>query len=177
MLRRFVFGVIPLAIFYSAIILDSASIRLRWLSWSIVVFGVAINIFMLLPFAEYSQNKNLWPQVKRISQNFDSQDLVLVARQSSGSGWSLISEPLRTIEGIPALYFFNPKDLEKMELDKFEDVYLLASSQDEDLFAEIPKEKIQSYSLENRIINPSRKPLEKPVVKKYQVSGNLYKLK
>ncbi len=176
MLRRFVFAVIPLVFFYSAVILDSASLRLRWLSWSIVVFGVAINIFMLTPFAEFGQNKNLWPQVKRISENFDDNDLVLVAQKSSGSGWSLVSEPLRVIEGIPALYFFNPQDLEKMDLEKFEDVYLLTSSQDEELFSEVPKERVQSYSWENRIINPSRKSLEKPVIEKYQVSGNLYKL-
>ncbi len=61
----------------------------------------------------FYQNQNLWKETQLLSEKFDSDDLILVSQKSSGSGWTLISEPLRNILGKKAVYFFNPNDLEK----------------------------------------------------------------
>ena len=48
-------------------------------------------------------------EIEKLSQKFNSDDLVLVDRTATGSGFSLASEPLRTIYGKQAVYFFSQR--------------------------------------------------------------------
>jgi hypothetical protein len=72
-----------------------------------------------------SENKDLLPQIKEISQNFGPRDLILVDRLATGSGWSLASEPLNSIYGRQAVYFFNADDLKVINQSRYDNIYLI----------------------------------------------------
>jgi hypothetical protein len=170
--RRFIFMIIPITILYATLFLYCLRSSSRWLFRSIVFLIISLNILLLFPVAPngqpeknlltFGQNQRLLTQVEELSNNFSSNDLVLVSQQSSGSGWSLMSEPLRTLFGKQAVYFFNPYDLEKIDRSKFEDVYLISSASELPLYEKIDKKEIKRYIIENTIIDPSQNPEQKP---------------
>jgi hypothetical protein len=164
--------IIPITILYATLFLYCLRSSSRWLFRSIVFLIISLNILLLFPVAPngqpeknlltFGQNQRLLTQVEELSNNFSSNDLVLVSQQSSGSGWSLMSEPLRTLFGKQAVYFFNPYDLEKIDRSKFEDVYLISSASELPLYEKIDKKEIKRYIIENTIIDPSQNPEQKP---------------
>ena len=133
MLRRFLFAVIPVVIFYSFLFLD------RFFKKALYFFifsGLAIfsNLFVSLPFFAFSPNQNLLPQIEKLSSNFDKSDLVLVDRNATGDGWSMMTGPISFFFGKQAVYFFNPADLEKIDLKKFSNTYLIVPDNSLDLY-------------------------------------------
>ncbi|MFZ2193140.1 MAG: hypothetical protein WAV31_02765 [Candidatus Moraniibacteriota bacterium] len=124
MLRRFAFTLIPGAIFYSALIINHIFTRkFSFYLFSLILIGT--NLVVALPYFDFKENKNLLTQIKPLSENFSSTDLVLVDRLASGDGWSMISGPLSFLYGKQAVYFFNPKDLAKIDTSKFSNVFLI----------------------------------------------------
>ncbi len=65
----------------------------------------------------------------KVSYGFTSQDLFLVDRMSSGDSFAMLSGPLDFKEKKNAVYFFNPNDLQKINLEKFGNVYLITSEE------------------------------------------------
>ncbi len=129
MLRRFSFAIIPLGIFYTALIIDrlfSKKIYFFSLAFILIIAG---NLFFSMPYWNFSENKNLLAQTKSLSENFGNNDLVLVDRLASGDGWSMIAGPLNFLYGKQAVYFFNPDDLNKIDLKKFDNVYFIIPEQ------------------------------------------------
>jgi hypothetical protein len=125
LLRRFVFAVFPVIIFYSVYALSRFFYHKIFLY--IVLAGLIVgNIAVNSRFLTLSENKNLLPQIEKISEKFESDDLVLVDRLATGSGFSLMSEPLRTIYGKNAVYFFNAEDLRFIDQDRYKNVFLVA---------------------------------------------------
>jgi len=128
MLRRFVFSLLPLFIFYSVLFLDKL-----FRDQTRKIFAKLITLllfFSLLPsffyFIFFTENKNLLRQIENLSLSFSEKDLVLIDRLSAGDGWTLISGPLNFLYGKNAVYFFNPKDLDKLNRARFEKIYLIA---------------------------------------------------
>jgi hypothetical protein len=124
MLRRFVFAIIPLGIFYTILIIDQLFRRNIHLFFP-VFFLLTANLSVSLSLFSFSENKNLLLQAKNISENFSDTDLVLVDRLATGDGWSMLSGPLRFLYGKQAVYFFNPTDLKKIDQKKFTNIYLI----------------------------------------------------
>jgi hypothetical protein len=170
--RRFIFMIIPMTVLYAALFLYCLRSSNRWLFRIIVLLIISLNILLLFPVASdgqpgknlltFGQNQHLLTQIEELSNNFSDKDLLLISQRSSGSGWSLMSEPLRTLFGKQAVYFFNPYDLGKIERSKFENVYLISSASELSLYEKINKKEIKRYTLENTIIDPSRDPEQKP---------------
>ena len=184
-LRRFLFSIIPLIILYSGIFLAEISEKSKLLTNLLVIAILVINLSLLFPslkninqnFLTNSQNKNLLNQTEEISKNFSPNDLILVSRQSSGSGWSLISEPMRNLMGLNAIYFFNPSDLEKIDLNDFENVYLITSVDELELYNSLNFEgSLIDYRINNNIINPSKDPEDKPSFTEQETTGLIYKI-
>lgn len=133
MLRRFVFSVIPVSILYSVWFLDWFFTK-RTYFYIFTSLMLAANLIVFMPYLAISPNKNLLPQIKTISDNFNSSDLILVDRDATGDGWSMMTGPLNFLYGKQAVYFFNPKDLNKINLKRFDSVYFI-----------IPNDKIDFY--------------------------------
>lgn len=145
MLRRFVFVILPLFIFYTAYLfktlLDKNNSEPGRPKFSKYFVSVAIVTLLFLNlksfnrYAFYSENQKLLEQTEKLSKKFSDKDLILIDRLSSGDGWSMISGPLESVFNKQAVYFFNPSDIKKIDLQKFENIYLLS-----------PKESLAYYA-------------------------------
>lgn len=173
MLRRFIFSLIPLSIFYGMFILDK--IKYKKIYSAIIVFILFTNLWQSIPFAFKAQNKNLLTNLNSLAKEFSNNDLVLVSQKATSSGWLLLSEPLRNISGIPAVYFFRPSDLHDLK-NNYSNIYLLVNPVELDLFKEFPKQLIKEIELNNQTIPPSRDPLKKPQWQTFRTKLILYKL-
>lgn len=189
MLRRFLFSILPLFILYSCIFLKQLTIRQNWIfngplfTKLIVIFILAINLFLLMPdfnpktsFLSFQQNRNLLHQTVQLAEKFSPTDLILISQKSSGNGWSLMAEPMRNFFGLNAVYFFNPNDLKKLDLKNYTNVYLITSENETSLYQNLAKETVSSYSIDNQLINPSKDPLAKAAILQNQTQGTIYKL-
>ena len=123
--RRFAFSVFPALIFYSIYFLNRYK-KNNLLVYAIFFVFIISNLTITGRYISYSENKNLLPQVESLSKKFGASDLILVDRLASGSGWSLISEPLNTIYAKQAVYFFNAEDLKYIKKNNYENIYLIA---------------------------------------------------
>ncbi|MBD3300557.1 MAG: hypothetical protein GF347_04345 [Candidatus Moranbacteria bacterium] len=197
MLRRFVFAIIPVCIFYGVLdcnlgflrrvkssvrdAVEGAYLRSGFLGILLIGFLIFYNLYLIIPFWNFTQNKDLLSQLEDLSKDgvvgkIGEDDLLLVSQKASGSGWSLVSEPLRVIYGKPAVYFFNPDDLNKLDKNKFDKLYLLALEEEKDLYKNIIKEKKGHYSLEYSIVKPSKKPFERPGIEKIKVDAKIWEV-
>jgi hypothetical protein len=134
MLRRFAFSLLPVAIFYCALILSDLNDYLSsqqknvFLKAAPVIIALALlsgNLPAFLQFATFSENKNLLEQTTKISQLFSSKDLILIDSQVTGDGWAMLAGPMNFLNGKNAAYFFNTQDLAKLDFKNFENVYLI----------------------------------------------------
>ena len=174
MLRRFLFSLFPLMALYSALFLQQIKTKRAILAWSIGGLLIAINLLIAAPFILYVPNQSLLESTKKIAQTFGPNDLILVSQKSSGSGWALLSMPLRLIYHRSAVYFFNPADLKKLNLQPFTRVYLLTSLNEQSLYQSIPKKKISDYTITNNLTMASRDPLQKPRQIRFQTKGTIF---
>lgn len=71
------------------------------------------------------ENAGLLQQTAAITDSFGSRDLVLVDRDTTGSGFAMIAGPLASLYHKNAAYFFNPDDLRKIDRSLYEHVWLI----------------------------------------------------
>ncbi|MFZ2188685.1 MAG: hypothetical protein WAV73_03945 [Candidatus Moraniibacteriota bacterium] len=124
MLRRFSFAIIPMGIFYTALLINQLFVKKIYFFTLSTVF-IITNLIFSLPLMNFSENEQLLAQTKSLSESFSNTDLVLIDRLASGDGWSMIGAPMNFLYGKQAVYFFNPADLDKIDTKKFTNVYLI----------------------------------------------------
>jgi len=159
LLRRFVFAVFPVLIFYSVYILNKFFYHKIFL-YIVLLMLILANTAVSWRFINFSENKDLLSQVEKISQKFGSDDLVLVDRLATGSGYSLASEPMRSIFGKKAVYFFNSEDLKYIDQQRYKNIYLITPPIEKDMwYAEIIKGKAPESieTISNNFLVPSEK--------------------
>jgi len=145
MLRRFVFAILPIFILYATYLFKQLleknpgnsrhPMLLRYFAITLSICLIALNLKSFSRFAFFSENQGLLKQTKILSEKFSDRDLVLVDRLSSEDGWSLLSGPMRVIFKKQAAYLFNISDLKKIDLQKFDKIFLI-----------VPKEQISTYA-------------------------------
>ncbi len=175
MLRRFVFAIIPISLLYGILLIERTASTKR-LPLYIAGILILLNLTYALPFATYSQNKGLLEKTSQLMSGFNENDLILVSQKASGDGWSLLSEPTKTILEKNAIYFFNQNDLAKIDASKFENIYLVTSDEELHLYNSLSKTKIRDYALSNTIVSPSKDPLSSPGTKKIDTKGTVFKI-
>ncbi|MBT3355721.1 hypothetical protein HN399_00005, partial [bacterium] len=175
MLRRFVFAIIPVSLLYSMMLIERTA-AIKRLPLYIVGILIALNLSQSVPFLTYSQNRTLLAQTQELMKDFDKSDLILVSQQASGSGWSLLSEPAKTLFGKNAVYFFNQNDFAKLDTTKFENIYLIASDSEIGSYDLLLKEKVRDYEITNSIVTPSKEPLAQPSSSPIEVSGSVWRV-
>jgi hypothetical protein len=156
LLRRFVFAVFPTLIFYSVYTLSKFFYHKIFL-YLMLILLLAGNLVVSWRFINLSENKTLLPQIEKLSQKFGSDDLILVDRMATSSPYSLMSEPLRTLYGKNAVYFFNAEDLQFVSQDRYKNIYLLAPfGEDNAWYAGLIKDKkVEVNFVDNNFIQPS----------------------
>ena len=92
------------------------------------------NIPAFASFIFYAENTTLNHQIMIISQKFNNTDLILVDKNAADDGWSMITNPLNSLYNKHAVYLFNPADLQKINTDNFERVFLITSNQNESMY-------------------------------------------
>ena len=134
MLRRFMFSLMPLAIFYSGLFIGQMLEKkftekrrgfLFAMSILIAVVLIGANLPAFFSYLTFSENKELISQTQALSEKFTDNDLILVDRGTTTDGWDMISDPMSFLYGKNAVYFFNNNDLAKLNLRRFNRVYLI----------------------------------------------------
>jgi hypothetical protein len=148
MFRRFMFSAIPLLLFIIAYSTFVLSLHAPLKKSSFVLFSVLsiILVSQLPPFFHFfslKQERDLFEQTRILAQTlkaegFSQEDVLLVERNVSGSGFSMITGVLR-MEGIRSVYFFNPEDFATIEYSLFgenSDVYFLVHEKEISRYSE-----------------------------------------
>jgi hypothetical protein len=128
MLRRFVFALLPTTLLISVAFLSylrSDNIIKKGFKYTMLVLLFITNLFAFTTFITYAENKTLSTQVSDFSQKFNDNDLLLIDKEVAGNGWSMITNPLRSLCDKHAVYFFNPNDYTKLDTSSFDKVYLI----------------------------------------------------
>jgi len=120
MLRRVTFGLLTVG----CIIAAQAAARRQTLAIILILGALALPAHIaLFPLKEQD---GLLSQTQRIADMLAPGELLLVDRESSGDPYALLSGALRTYFHRHSAYIFNPEDLRRVPLDRFDRVYLLA---------------------------------------------------
>ena len=193
MIRRFVFALWPSAILLSAFALNELHAAFSGYFPKNKFFRPAFfssfffALFMIsalpatAPRLFFSENRYLLSDVEDLSQNFSDRDLVLVDRLSSGDPFSLIADPMSTLFGKNAVYFFNPEDLSKIDVSKFEHVYLIVRDGDEEQYqlaigSKFELLKIRPYTLRTSVFDRETNPSKIPLRNDSVISGSVFQI-
>ena len=191
MLRRFVFAFWPAAIVLAVFALArlQASFEERYpgkILFRPILFSSFFSALLIIPALPataprlfFSENKYLLSDIEMLSGYFSERDLVLVDRLSSGDPFSIIADPMSTLFGKNAIYFFNPNDLLRLDIAQFEHVYLIVRDGDENAYqsalnSHFELRRVRPYALRtstfSRETDPSRLPLRNDDI----VSGTIF---
>lgn len=188
MLRRFLFSVIPAGVFYTTLLLDGF-FKKRAFFYAFSGVMLALNLFLMVRFLPIIPHQKLLSGTVRMLPDFSNSDLILVDREASGDGWSMITGPLNFLFGKQAVYFLNPADLDKLSIHNYPEVYFIVPDSRLDFYAEsgllARMEPVKSYMLENNFLQSDifdkdaarRSPVVLPDEQKITVSGKIYMLK
>ena len=185
MLRRFVFSIIPVFLFYSVLFLQDWTMEEKMkhrkiVSWALIVIMIFSNFFIFFRYFTFSENKGLLQETQKISENFSQNDLVLVDRSAAGDGWTMITGPMNFLYNINTVYLFNPKDVEKIDRSRFEKIYLIASNQNIQFFVQsLGKENLISakdYSIKNEKLS-NFGDFFLPEKENYEIKGKIFEVK
>jgi len=177
LLRRFVFAVFPVLLFFSIYCLNRFFLHKTFLYLSLIVL-VTTNAVVSWRFLKYSENKDLLPQITQISQKFGPNDLILVDRLATGSGFSLISEPLASLYGKNAIYFFNAEDLRYIDRSRYQNIYLVTPADDNNhWYSQIEKSPAGFSVITNNFLEPSTESFRLAVNTEYKGAIIFWKLK
>lgn len=146
MLRRFSFALVPVTLVMSLVFI--ASIGKKWFFTKYILIFILLisNLVSFIPFFTYRENIGLKEQVHELAQQFGENDLILIDRNVAGNGWTMITTPLSLLENKQAVYFFNPEDFYKLNLNKFDRVFLIVPNENEDHYLSVLKNEMMYYN-------------------------------
>jgi hypothetical protein len=128
MLRRFAFALVPatilIGIFGIAQIRTDHTIKKIFVSGGLMIMFLA-NLPAFFLFFPYAENTTLLSQVHTLAQGLSTNDLILVDKNSTGNGWSMMTLPLQLLENKHAVYIFNPYDIQKIDRTPFDRILLI----------------------------------------------------
>lgn len=185
MLRRYLFAIIPTAIFLTVAFLDYFLKKRIYFFTAIAALFLANSILFVI-YLPARQNKNLLPQIEEISKNFQNDDLVLIDRSAIGDPWSMMAGPMNLLFEKQAVYFFNPNDIKKIDLGAFNKTYLIIPDKNFEFYEKSCLAKnlipVKDYKIENQALEiPSarksdllKNPIMLPQYQTTYVYGKIY---
>lgn len=179
MLRRYMFLALPAAIFYSVLLLEKLWLK-KGLYPAMLLFAVLWipSWPALARYLTFYENKDMLGQVEKISEKFSENDLILVPRNASGDGWSMISGPLSSIYHENAVYSVNPSDLDKINTSRFDNIYLITPAEEENFYAEYANYGIETQRLEIQNLEDelNLKEIRLPEKEDIEMNGIIFKI-
>lgn len=85
----------------------------------------------------FAENRGLRDQIATFSQNFSEKDLILIDRNATGDGFTMLTGPGQFLFQKNTVYFFNPYDLPALDTSHFEHVYLLTPEESQGRYAAV----------------------------------------
>ena len=175
--RRYVFAVFPMLIFFSVYVLNKFFLHKIFLYLTLAVL-IAANGVVSYRFIAQHENKKLLPQIEEISKNFSSDDLILVDRMATDSGWSLMSEPLNTIYNRQAVYFFNAEDLKFIDQSRYQNIYLIAPFTEGKIWHKgLDKKPVKFITLSNNYFEPTQEKFRLAQEIESKIAIGIWKIK
>lgn len=178
MLRRFLFAVIPICIFYTIWILDVFLIK-SFYFYAVSAALLFANLTVFMPYLNFSPNQNLLSQTKSLSEKFNDSDLILIDKDATGDQWSMLAGPLNFLYGKQAVYFFNPEDIKKINSNKFSEIYFIIPDKNIALYEKVglfERLSIASdYTIKNNVLDISN-CFELPEKRDIMIIGKIYLL-
>ena len=185
MLRRYVFALVPATILIS--IYGLAQIRQNTIykkllvgtTWSLLLIG---NLPATLTFFTYAENATLHEQAASLADLFGPHDLILIDQNAAGSGWSMITTPIRSFKGKHAVYFFNPQDLEQIDRSQFERTFLIVPFDNTDRYLTAYGDRMHAVTKYHIAIDQLRLSPNKTLPQKFPqknstiISGIIYEI-
>lgn len=92
------------------------------------------------------ENTSLLRETASIADLFGPKDLVLIDRDTTGSGFTMIAGPLASLYHKNAAYFFNPDDLHKIDRSLYERIWLVVPTDESHQW----RESLSDYTLSAR---------------------------
>lgn len=193
MLRRFMFSLMPLAIFYSGLFIGQMLEKkyteqrknfLFAIAGIIISILITSNLFAFFRYFTFSENKGLLSQTRALSEKFSNNDLVLIDRETTTDGWDMISGPMSFLYGKNTAYFFNNNDLANLDLKKFDKIYLIAPDKQKSFYLNSTigkrlKEK-DAYTFKFSKLNTGRdnnlKKIAFPEKREVVVNGKIFEI-
>ena len=185
MLRRFVFALLPATILISVVFVSyirPSNLFKHVAKYLILSILFIANLFTFFTFITYSENLTLQKQVADISKDFGDNDLILVDKDTAANGWSLITNPMRSLENKHAVYFFNPYDFEKLDTSSFDNVFLITSNENKHRYLDVLSDKmsyVKKYVIVTEQLDITKSktlPPKTPEKETYIIRGTVYKL-
>jgi len=146
MLRRFVFALLPATILVSVSFISyirSNNLIKHSIKYTMLTLLFLTNIPAFIIFITYAENSTLATQVTALSQKFGNNDLILIDKNAAGNGWSMITNPLRSLNNKHAVYFFNPYDYAKMNTNSFDKIFLITSNENAKIYTDVLSSNMQ----------------------------------
>ncbi len=149
MLRRFSWLLLPLTLLGTITCAHILSTRLKNKIPSMIALGTLIFLFLFqnAPLIPFAQNKDLATQIGSFAEQFETNDLILLAPEVTGDGWSMIDAPLRNIYKKNAVYFFNENDYPKLNTSAFKRVFLVVPTHQSELYSNLTKDRTATQSI------------------------------
>lgn len=129
MLRRYYFTLYPLFLFSTVVGLSSLiekSRQARTLFVLLIIALIGFSIPAEFALQKAREDKTMLPQIEKFAQGFSPESLILIDRNTTGSGYALPTAPLSMFYQRQAVYFFNPEDITQIDFKRFDHVYLVA---------------------------------------------------
>jgi len=181
MLRRFTFSILPIFLIYSIILISKAYSKKNILLGAfITLIIISFNYQAFNKYLTFIPEKNLLQETEEIGKNFSDQDLVLIDQLASGDNFAMIADPMSSIFGKNAVYFFNIEDLRKIDKTKYEKIYLIIPENKENYYKETYlKDKmifIKEYSIKFDTLHLERKSFSLPAKEVKITKGKIFQI-
>lgn len=167
MLRRFAFSVWP-ALLFSTIVgiayIDAffarrytsiAFFQRGWYSSLLLTILFLNQLPAFLFFLPLSEQQGLYEQASSLTQEVlsktsdTSKSLILVSRDATGDPWAMLPDTMNALFKTNTVYFFNPEDLTRIDISKFQNTYLIVSEDELPQYQSIQERLalVQPYTL------------------------------
>ncbi|MCX6764041.1 MAG: glycosyltransferase family 39 protein [Candidatus Moranbacteria bacterium] len=180
MLRRFVFTLIPICIFYTVWFLNRFFQKRIFIFYILSLLLFLTNLSVSIPYFGFIPHRRLLQQIETLSYNFGEKDLILVDQQATGDGWSMLAGPLQFIFNKQAAYFLNPNDLARIDKSRFSGIYFIIPDNNLGMYQQsgllsqmIP---MKDYQINNQVLESENGSVSLPISKTLTVFGKIYKL-
>lgn len=132
MLRRFFFTIWPTFVLGTLIAWRALEEKFPLIKTTAATLGLTtlLTLTQVCPLRvawALDEYTSLFVAAQSLAEAVGDRDLVLVDRLASGSPYHLVAGPLRSYFGREAVYFFNPEDLDRLDLAPYNRVFYLGS--------------------------------------------------